>query len=176
VLYYFYRKEATNSAGPAQSQRTVTSYPQTPQNNIEVLAFLTSPGAVAISIGGKTYTKAATAGVQSFTVPLAAGTPVIKLIRKWRDGHSSRQQPADLSAAEASDRRARPYLLERQRVVVWRMRHLDAVTTPREWNLARAPMPRDPGLFVTIKMGNAANARCAAFRGLSDPFGTSVLT
>ena len=81
VLYYFYRKEATNSAAPAQSQPTVTSYPQTPQNNIEVLAFLTSPGAVAISIGGATYSKAATAGVQSFTVPLAAGTPVIKLIR-----------------------------------------------------------------------------------------------
>ena len=81
ILYYFYRKEATNSAAPAQSQPTVTSYPQTPQNSIEVLAFLTSPGTVTIVIGGATYTKAATAGFQSFTVPLAAGTPVIKLIR-----------------------------------------------------------------------------------------------
>ncbi len=81
VLYYFYRKESTQAAAPAQSQTTRLSYPQTPQDKVEVLAFLKAPGTIFVQTGGTTYTKTVSAGVQSFTVPLGAGTPDIKLMR-----------------------------------------------------------------------------------------------
>ena len=55
VLYYFYRREATSAAGPAQSQLD-TIATGAAQNEIELLAFLTSPGVLKITIGGKTYT------------------------------------------------------------------------------------------------------------------------
>ncbi len=81
VLYYFHRKMPTNAAAPNQAQATVTSYPQTPQNQIELLAFLTAPGTLSISIGGQTYTEDAPAGMTSFLAPLGVGTPAFKLTR-----------------------------------------------------------------------------------------------
>ena len=52
VLYYFYRREPTDAAGPAQGSPTkiVNS---SPEDDIELLAFLTAPGVVSISIGGQ---------------------------------------------------------------------------------------------------------------------------
>jgi hypothetical protein len=82
VLYWFYRREATTAAGPAQSQLDgIATGTGTAQNDIELLAFLTSPGVLTITIGGKTYTENAAAGVVSFSVPSQAGTPVFTLSR-----------------------------------------------------------------------------------------------
>jgi Glycosyl hydrolase family 71 len=84
VLYYFYRRETTGAAGPAQSQHD-TIATGAAQNSIELLAFLTSPGVLKITIGGKTYTQNAAAGVVSFSVPSQAGTPVFTLSRSGAD-------------------------------------------------------------------------------------------
>lgn len=84
VLYYFYRREATTAAGPAQSQHDNIASGAA-QNEIELLAFLTSPGVLKITIGGKTYTKNAAAGMSSFSVPSQAGTPVFALSRSGAD-------------------------------------------------------------------------------------------
>jgi hypothetical protein len=84
VLYYFYRKEPTSSAGPAQS-KTDHIYQGNPENNIELVAFLTAPGTLKITIGGKTHTQNAIAGETSFKVPTAAGTPVFTLSRNGAD-------------------------------------------------------------------------------------------
>jgi Glycosyl hydrolase family 71 len=84
VLYYFYRREATGAAAPAQSQKDsiVTGLAE---NDIELLAFLTSPGVLKITIGGKTYTQNAAAGVVSFKVPTQAGIPLFTLSRSGTD-------------------------------------------------------------------------------------------
>jgi len=84
VLYYFYRRESTTAAVPAQSQADSIAT-GTAQNNIELLAFLTSPGVLKITIGGKTYTQNAAAGTVSFNVPSQAGTPVFTLSRNGVD-------------------------------------------------------------------------------------------
>jgi Glycosyl hydrolase family 71 len=80
VLYYFYRREPTTAAATAQSKMDTTSgIPAS--NNIELLAFLTAPGELSISIGGKTYTQSAGAGVTSFTIPAQPGVPQFALSR-----------------------------------------------------------------------------------------------
>jgi len=84
VLYYFYRREATTAAAPAQSQSAGIAT-GTPENDIELLAFLTSPGVLKITIGGKTFTQNAAAGIISFKVPSQAGTPVFTLSRNGTD-------------------------------------------------------------------------------------------
>jgi hypothetical protein len=84
VLYYFYRREATTAAGPAQTQHDAIATGAA-QNEIELLAFLTSPGVLKITIGGKTYTQNAAAGMASFSVPSQAGTPVFTLSRNGAD-------------------------------------------------------------------------------------------
>jgi Glycosyl hydrolase family 71 len=84
VLYYFYRREATSAAGPAQSQIDSIATGAA-QNDIELLAFLTSPGVLKITIGAKTYTQNAAAGIVSFSVPSQAGTPVFTLSRSGAD-------------------------------------------------------------------------------------------
>jgi hypothetical protein len=80
ILYYFYRRETTSAASPAQSKLDGIATGAA-QNDIELLAFLTSPGVLTITIGGKTYTQNAAAGVVSFSVPSQAGTPVFTLSR-----------------------------------------------------------------------------------------------
>lgn len=84
VLYYFYRREPTNAAGAAQSQLDTTN--GTPaENDIELVAFLTAPGELKITIGGKAYTQNAAAGVTSFKVPLQPGIPLFTLSRNGAD-------------------------------------------------------------------------------------------
>jgi Glycosyl hydrolase family 71 len=80
VLFYFYRREPTDAASPAQSKpnKIVNS---TAEDNIELLAFLTSPGDLKITIGGRTSTQNAPAGITSFKVPTAPGTPIFSLSR-----------------------------------------------------------------------------------------------
>ena len=84
VLYYFYRREATTAAGPAQSQKDVIAT-GVAENNIELLAFLTSPGVLKITVGGKSYTQNAAAGMVSFKIPSQPGTPVFTLSRNGTD-------------------------------------------------------------------------------------------
>jgi hypothetical protein len=84
VLYYFYRREATTAAAPAQTDK-VTLVTGAAENDIELLAFLTSPGVLKIAVGGNTYTQNAAAGVVSFKVPSQAGTPVFTLSRSGAD-------------------------------------------------------------------------------------------
>jgi hypothetical protein len=80
VLYYFYRREPTTAAAPAQKKIATTN--TTPaSDNIELLAFLTAPGEISITIGGKTYTQSAEAGVTSFTIPSQPGVPQFALSR-----------------------------------------------------------------------------------------------
>jgi len=84
VLYYFYRREPPGAAGSAQSQ-TDHIYTGTPENDIEMLAFLTAPGELKITVGGKTYTKNAAAGMVSFKVPALPGIPLFTLSRNGAD-------------------------------------------------------------------------------------------
>ena len=80
VLYFFYRREPTDAAAPAQSvpDKIVNS---SPEDDIELLAFLTSPGELKISIDGHASTLSAPAGMTSFKVHTAPGTPVFTLSR-----------------------------------------------------------------------------------------------
>jgi len=80
VLYFFYRREPTDAAGPAQSapNKIINS---TPENDIELLAFLTAPGELKITIDGHTSAQQAPAGITSFKVHTAPGTPVFALER-----------------------------------------------------------------------------------------------
>jgi len=80
VLYYFYRREPTDAAAPAQSapNKIVNS---SPEDDIELLAFLTAPGELKISIDGHVSTLNAPAGMTSFKVHTAPGTPVFTLSR-----------------------------------------------------------------------------------------------
>ncbi len=80
VLYYFYRREPTNAAAPAQSapNKIVNS---SPEDDIELLAFLTAPGVIKITIGEQSFTQSASAGITSFKVHTQPGFPVFSLSR-----------------------------------------------------------------------------------------------
>jgi Glycosyl hydrolase family 71 len=84
VLYYFYRRETSTAAGPAQSQKDYIAT-GVAEDDIELLAFLTAPGVVKITIGGKTYTQSAAAGVTSFKIASQPGTPIFTLARSGAD-------------------------------------------------------------------------------------------
>ncbi len=81
VLYYFYRREPAGAAAPRQSQGDAMAIAGATADNIELVAFLTAPGVISITIGGHTYSENAPAGVTSFTTPSEAGTPVFSLSR-----------------------------------------------------------------------------------------------
>ena len=80
VLYYFYRREPSSAASPSQGTfRRVGNTPA--EDEIELLAFLTAPGAITVSIGGHDFTQNAPAGITSFKVPLQPGTPEFSVAR-----------------------------------------------------------------------------------------------
>src|SRR5258707_11394346 len=81
---FFDRRETTSAAAPAQSQKD-TIATGVAENNIELLAFLTSPGVLKITVGAKTYTQNAAAGMVSFKIPSQPGTPVFTLSRNGAD-------------------------------------------------------------------------------------------
>jgi glycosyl hydrolase family 71 len=85
VLYYFYRREPTNAASPAQSTANKLTGNAAAENNIELVSFLTVPGTVKISIGGRSFTQEAPAGISSFKVPTAPGNPQFALSRNGAD-------------------------------------------------------------------------------------------
>jgi Glycosyl hydrolase family 71 len=84
VLYYFYRREPTTAAAGAQSQ-LANVYSGVATNYIELVGFLTSPGVLKITIGGKTYTQDAAAGIVSFKIPSQPGIPLFTLSRGSSD-------------------------------------------------------------------------------------------
>ncbi|HEY0802759.1 MAG TPA: glycoside hydrolase family 71 protein [Steroidobacteraceae bacterium] len=84
VLYYFYRREPSGAAGPKQSQLDYV-VGGVAQDEIELLAFLTAPGVLKITIGGQTYTHDAPAGITSFKIPTQPGTPRFTLSRDEAD-------------------------------------------------------------------------------------------
>ncbi len=84
VLYYFYRREPVTAAATAQSQLGKI-YQGAPENSIELVGFLTSPGVLKITIGGKTYTQNAAAGIVSFKIPSQPGIPLFALSRSGAD-------------------------------------------------------------------------------------------
>jgi hypothetical protein len=86
VLYYFYRREPASAPGPEQSQQeAIASGTGVAENDIELVAFLTAPGVLKITIGANTYTQNASAGVVSFKVPAQPGTPLFTLSRNGSD-------------------------------------------------------------------------------------------
>jgi Glycosyl hydrolase family 71 len=85
VLYYFYRREPTNAKAPRQSQADKQTGSDAAENDIELLAFLTAPGDLKITIGGKTFTHSAAAGMVSYKIPTQPGTPVFTLSRGGKD-------------------------------------------------------------------------------------------
>ena len=55
------------------------------ENNIELVSFLTAPAVVKITIGGRSFTQTAPAGISSFKVPTAPGNPQFTLSRSGAD-------------------------------------------------------------------------------------------
>ncbi len=80
VLYYFYRREPSTAASnpPGQPNKAVNSQPQ---DNVELLAFLTAPGSLKITLAGQSAVQNAAAGMTSFEIPTHAGKPVFSLSR-----------------------------------------------------------------------------------------------
>ncbi|WP_167559011.1 glycoside hydrolase family 71 protein [Bradyrhizobium canariense] len=86
VLYYFYRRQSLGATAPKAGQQVKNAvFWPFGRDIIEVLGFLKTPGTLEISIGDKNYTKEVDAGIQSFSVPLGAGTPHFSLLR---DNHT----------------------------------------------------------------------------------------
>jgi hypothetical protein len=81
TIYYFYRKEPTTAIAAKQTQQANIVAKGIPKNQIELLAFLKSPGTLQITIGDKTYSKKAPAGITSFMIPLQSGAPNFSLAR-----------------------------------------------------------------------------------------------
>jgi hypothetical protein len=84
VLYWFYRREPTFASAPGQAQvsKVVTSGGAGPaEDNVEVLAFLTAPGQIKITLDGHTTVKSVPAGLVSVKVPTAPGIPTFTLTR-----------------------------------------------------------------------------------------------
>lgn len=82
VLYYFYRKEPIDAAAPKAAKPTRAVPLFTPGKDlIELVGFLTAPGTLTVSIGGRHYTRNVGAGIQPFVVPLGEGTPHFSLSR-----------------------------------------------------------------------------------------------
>jgi hypothetical protein len=84
VLYYFYRREPTNAASPSQ-QMPNKIVNGSPDDNIEMLAFLTAPGVLKITVNGHSFTQQAPAGVTSFKIPTQPGTPAFSVSRGGAD-------------------------------------------------------------------------------------------
>ncbi len=82
VLYYFYRIHSTSAPTIQSKPFTTAAGTDAPSNQIELLAFLVSPGTLEIEIDGKVTRQDAPAGMSSFLVPLSNGKPIFRLLRE----------------------------------------------------------------------------------------------
>lgn len=82
VLYYFHRKQGISAPTP-NLQQSLKSKPIHiwGKDMIDVVAFLTAPATVKVTINNTAHTEELSAGLQGFTVPLQEGKPHFKLIR-----------------------------------------------------------------------------------------------
>jgi hypothetical protein len=89
ALYYFHRAHSMDVtvAPPDLDAQTMpfAAVNGAPQSNmIEVVGFLTAPGTLQITAGSSTQSQDVPAGIQSFQIPLVAGsdgTPIFRLLR-----------------------------------------------------------------------------------------------
>lgn len=81
VLYFFYRSAASKILHANQSSAVVLAPNETEINNIEVLAFLTAPGLLNITIGNTASTVGVGYGFNAVTVPASPGIPKFSLSR-----------------------------------------------------------------------------------------------
>ena len=100
VLYFFYRREPSSAAGPSQSVPQHVSG-STASDAIELLAFLTQPAVLKITIGSQTFTQKAAAGVTSFKINTQPGDPIFSLVRDGSDVFSF-QGPIQIFGAQGT--------------------------------------------------------------------------
>ena len=84
ALYAFYREHHTATALGANAQQTEIMdaiHGGTPNNEVELLAFLTAPATLEIDINGQVQRQVAAAGITSFRAPMRDGTPVFRMTR-----------------------------------------------------------------------------------------------
>ena len=82
ALYYFHRKSLTTLQATRQTGMFRVPAGPTPTDNVELVAFLTAPGTLEIRQGSEVKQQVVAAGLQTFTVPLHAGsTPAFRLLR-----------------------------------------------------------------------------------------------
>lgn len=83
-LFLTHRIQFTGAA-PSVAHRLVTptlsGSAGAPRDTVEALVFLTAPGTVEVTAGGKTSTFSAPAGVAAFTVPLQIGSVRARVLR-----------------------------------------------------------------------------------------------
>ena len=128
AIYYSSRSQITQLVQPPEGQQPMRLLGRTPvENNIEMVAFLTAPGLMKISIDGKVYEKEAKAGMSVFSVPASWGRPSFEVVRAGKtvaavDAHyaikhdpnredplyyggSSNRRPADFPIDEAGSKK-----------------------------------------------------------------------
>ncbi|MAR92629.1 MAG: hypothetical protein CML06_17370 [Pseudomonadales bacterium] len=82
TLYAFYRVHETDMKPKDKRIRPMKVVGGVqPENEIELLAFLTAPGVLEIKINDQVHRHRAAAGITSFKVPLQPGTPEFRLLR-----------------------------------------------------------------------------------------------
>jgi hypothetical protein len=81
VLYFFYRKAGSAIAHANQPTPVVIQTGETEVSNVEMVAFLTQPAVLTISLGGAVTSFQGVTGMNVFTVPSRAGIPNFSLSR-----------------------------------------------------------------------------------------------
>jgi len=87
ALFYCYRQHSSQAAVNATLQTKglpIEFHGGKPSDEIEMLAFLTAPALLGITIEGQRHTTGVPAGVFSFTVPLTAGRPEFTITRNGK--------------------------------------------------------------------------------------------
>jgi hypothetical protein len=107
TLYYFYRKHHTDveqargdkwkfrdEGGPRSASGTVE------HNEIELLAFLATPGTLQIEAAGQSFQTNAPAGVTSFKVPLPRGVAFVPQFSLARNGRIIMKKPGHFAVLD----------------------------------------------------------------------------
>ena len=106
MLYYFHRRQNMNLQPASKAKQTGTfgeMYNGTVNNDIEVVAFLKSPGTIEVTAGGTVRTMAANAGITVFRTPIATGKPSFRLVRNGTAVISFQSQTNVDSSIEVTD-------------------------------------------------------------------------